>query len=637
MSNRHKNFTIQFDPGTIKHLGLQMYSTLAPVIGELVSNAWDADATRLEITIPDQPMTGDTEIVIVDDGCGMTAEEVQSAYLVVGRDRRKDTHDAPTISGRKVMGRKGIGKFSAFGIASEIEIETVKRGETTRFILRYCDFESTASGNELSIPPLEPTGVVTRGTRIVLRKFTKYLTKRICVSSLRRGLSRRFSIIGAQGFSVVINNSAITVEERDLKRLLDVDADGRRYIWEYANQAIDGTDQHTVSGWIGALDRTAPIEDGIQRGIAILARGKMVQEPFLFEAVVGQQFALSYLVGELHADFVDAEEDTVGTTRNALVWDAGVNTALKEWGQKEVNRIAREWAEKRASDQTKKLERSSAYKKFVEETKSIPGGSAIFRMADQLVKKAIINNPADEVGENEPIVRFAAEMVKFDAFSEMSLQIEKAGITERDIPKVISLFKDWEVLEAKEMARVTYGRIETIRKLKHLIDKNALEVPTLHKFLKDFPWVLDPRWTLIADEKTYSDLLKTQFPEEDNLPDEEKRIDFLCVTEGTSLVVVEIKRPKLKASEKQLQQIEEYVNFMRDHVSKTTDESFQKKEVVGYLLVGGTVNTYGVRGRVDNLKNSKIYVRLYSDLLSMVEKLHKEFLERYDALKIGKV
>ena len=48
---------------------------------------------------------------------------------------------------------------------------------------------------------------------------------------------------------------------------------------------------------------------------------------------------------------------------------------------------------------------------------------------------------------------------------------------------------------------------------------------------------------------------------------ENKRIDFLCVGEGTNLVVVEIKRPQLKASVKDLDQIEEYVNFTRDQIS----------------------------------------------------------------------
>jgi hypothetical protein len=633
MSDNRRPFTIQFDPGTIKHLGLQMYSTLAPVIGELVSNAWDADATKIEITIPEAPMTGDAEIVIQDDGAGMTAEEVQNAYLVVGRDRRKDTNDAPTTGGRAVMGRKGIGKFSAFGIASEIEIETVKDGVATRFVLRYCDFEHDAAVRQLEIPPLDATGNVTRGTRIVLRKFTRYLTRRILLDTLRRGLARRFSVIGKKGFDVIINGNPITMDERDLRRLLDVDASGKPYIWEYENMPIDETKINTVSGWIGALKRTAPLEDGIQRGIAILARGKMVQEPFLFDAVVGQQFALSYLVGELYADFVDAAEDTVGTTRNSLVWDAGANAAFKSWGQKEVNRIAREWAEKRSSDQTRELEQSEAYKRFKEETSNLPAGSAIFKIADQLVKKAVLKNPADDVGTNEDIVQFAADMVKFDAFSDMAEAIEKADFSGGDISRVLALFKDWEVLEAKEMARVTKGRIDTIKQFKNLIDTNAREVPTIHQFLKDFPWVLDPRWTLVSNETRFSTMLKDQFPEPANMPEIDRRIDFLCVAEGTSLIVVEIKRPGKVASENELRQIEDYVLFMRDHVSKTTDEDLRRKEVIGYLLVGGLVDTYKVRGKVANLKDSKIYVRLYSDLLSLVEKLHKDFLERYEKLQ----
>ena len=49
-------YEMKFDAGTIKHLGLQMYSTLPPVIGELVANGWDANASKVEITIPDTPL-----------------------------------------------------------------------------------------------------------------------------------------------------------------------------------------------------------------------------------------------------------------------------------------------------------------------------------------------------------------------------------------------------------------------------------------------------------------------------------------------------------------------------------------------------------------------------------------------------
>ena len=92
-------FTMEFDFGTIKHLGLQMYSTLPPVVGELVANAWDADASRVEITVPEGHITDGSELVIVDNGCGMTDQEVREAYLVIGRDRRRDMGTQVTPKG----------------------------------------------------------------------------------------------------------------------------------------------------------------------------------------------------------------------------------------------------------------------------------------------------------------------------------------------------------------------------------------------------------------------------------------------------------------------------------------------------------------------------------------------------------
>ena len=83
-------YEMKFDVGTIKHLGLQMYSTLPPVIGELVANGWDANATKVEITIPDEPINERTsEIVITDNGDGMSDEDVREKYLRIGRDRRE--------------------------------------------------------------------------------------------------------------------------------------------------------------------------------------------------------------------------------------------------------------------------------------------------------------------------------------------------------------------------------------------------------------------------------------------------------------------------------------------------------------------------------------------------------------------
>ncbi len=338
------SYEMKFDVGTIKHLGLQMYSTLPPVIGELVANAWDANATKVEITIPtDQINESTSEIIIQDNGIGMSDEDVRDKYLIIGRDRRADEKTDVTLATngckvRKVMGRKGIGKFSSFGIAKEIEIESVKKIEIenvkkieiSRLVMNYEELLKRESQRYIELPKLPPTNSISCGTKITLRNIIKFRNRKISIEIIRRGLARRFAVIGAtHNFDIVINDESITPEDRDLQRLLEKDLNDELYIWKY-NEEIEKGTGWTVSGWIGALKKSTPNIDKVDRGIVLMARGKLVQEPFVFNANVGQQYALSYLIGELHVDFVDETEDMVSTTRNALVWDTEPNRTLME-------------------------------------------------------------------------------------------------------------------------------------------------------------------------------------------------------------------------------------------------------------------------------------------------------------------
>ena len=627
-------YRMKFDIGTIKHLGLQMYSTLPSVIGELVANSWDADATRVEITLPDKPIDASAEIVICDDGTGMSDADVRNKYLIIGRDRRDEEKADRTPARRPIMGRKGIGKFSAFGIAKEIAVESVKDGEVSHFRMNYDELLENAENREIELPQLHPTKNVSKGTTVTLRHITKFQTRSIPIDMLRRRLARRFAVIGAQhNFEVIINGEPISPEDRDLKRLLEKDMNGKPYLWEYNNEEIEPETGWTVSGWIGCLNRRAPDTNRIDRGIALMARGKLVQEPFVFDAVGGQQFAFSYLIGELNVEFVDAVEDTIGTTRNSLVWDTEANTALKEWGQKKVNKIASAWAKKRREDNEWRLLKNQLYVNFQKRAEEI-GNTRALKLADRLVRQAVGKNPLSDATELEPIIQMCLDFLEFDTFWEIANDLTEAEL--EDPGKLLDLFREWQIVEAKEMERVTRGRIATIEKLQELIETNALEVPTLHNFLREFPWVIDPRWTLVDDEVYYSQLLRDKFPEGSEVPEENKRIDFLCVREGTHLVVVEIKRPGSKVSREELRQIEDYVIFVENYLQGTTDPESQYQEVTGYLLCGDLVDTPYVRGRRQNLARVQIYVRRYTDLLDMVKRMHKEFLNRYNELRAAK-
>ena len=117
-------------------LGNQMYGGPVPSIAEFIANAWDADAQRVDVTIPQNVKQQNEKIVIRDYGFGMTFDELQNFYLQIGYEKRKLTGNE-TPGGRPVMGRKGIGKLAGFGIAQKILIRSIKNKHVISFYLDY--------------------------------------------------------------------------------------------------------------------------------------------------------------------------------------------------------------------------------------------------------------------------------------------------------------------------------------------------------------------------------------------------------------------------------------------------------------------------------------------------------------------
>jgi hypothetical protein len=151
----------------IAHLLSQEYSSSEKALKELIDNAWDADAESVRVILP-RPMTDDM-IEIVDNGTGMTEEELRRHYLDIAADRRARGGERTAIKGRKVKGRKGIGKFAGLMAASEMRLETSARGTSSSFTLRLADLASVEDIETLPIEVItQPCEPDLHGTRIIL-------------------------------------------------------------------------------------------------------------------------------------------------------------------------------------------------------------------------------------------------------------------------------------------------------------------------------------------------------------------------------------------------------------------------------------------------------------------------------------
>jgi hypothetical protein len=322
-----ERFTMQFEPTTIEHLGLKLYSSMPPVIGELVSNAWDAEAHHVWITIPTGTIDEHSEVIIKDDGNGMDPGSMQAAYLFIGRNRRvaNQSDSSGKLKG-PVTGRKGLGKLSAFGIANQIEVRSVRDGFATIIVLDFEKMKTWPRGT-----PYEPTivpaksGVTSdpKGTTITVRSLRRQ--KPIECEFIRKALARRFRFI-ANGFEVEING--VSVQTADRRRKEDC-----KEAWDVKqlnpSDLVDRPHQWKVTGWIGFLAKSSHTE----RGVDIFARGKAVELNTMFNLdSTHAQFARAYVIGEIHAEFLDVDEDCISTARDSVNWETEAGQRLEDWG-----------------------------------------------------------------------------------------------------------------------------------------------------------------------------------------------------------------------------------------------------------------------------------------------------------------
>ena len=107
-----------------------MYSQLPYALAELVANAYDAGADNVLIKLYDND-PNNKRIVIIDDGDGMSYDEVGEKFLVIGRKRRDTDEERINSKGRRIT-EKRRWQVGIICLGKTIKIETTCFGETKR-------------------------------------------------------------------------------------------------------------------------------------------------------------------------------------------------------------------------------------------------------------------------------------------------------------------------------------------------------------------------------------------------------------------------------------------------------------------------------------------------------------------------
>ena len=121
-------FTV--DSQLLGELGERLVTKNHVALSELIKNGYDADATKIIIRFINAGKGGTkgkkSEIQLIDDGHGMTFQEVKDYWMRIATPYKIREPISP-IFGRKKTGNKGIGRFACRRLAKRLIIESTAK------------------------------------------------------------------------------------------------------------------------------------------------------------------------------------------------------------------------------------------------------------------------------------------------------------------------------------------------------------------------------------------------------------------------------------------------------------------------------------------------------------------------------
>lgn len=572
---------IRFAGRLIDLLGQQMYGGAVPSVAELVANAWDADADKVEILIPDDVKSPNAEIIVRDYGSGMSFEELNEFYLHVGYERR--SRGERTKGGRLVMGRKGIGKLAGFGIAEDIIVTSIKNGHLVELRLNYTELRSLETTAEFTFNPLrdeattEPDGV-----QVTFK--TLKLSRSINPDSFRTSMARRFAL-GSEDMEIVVNNIPISKEDLTLEYRYPENG--------WTKETIEGFGE--IEYWFGFLDST--IKDTELRGVSIFARERVAQfTPFFFNLSGGinGQVALEYLTGQIKADLLDNDIDYIATDRQTVNWQFDKAPILEEWGKRKIKELCADW--KKRHDQQNIDRFSHNLGEFFSRIQNLSSTQERKDLTTALTKIATI----ERINESD-FRAIASSMVSGFERESVKKVIQRINTaSENALPELFEVIKEWDIISSVSTAEIVFGKIQIIDQFKKHIDNRLAEKSPkgemdMQTFVKEYPWLLGHQYEQLepadfshekgVDKWIEEVLIETNKDYSSADKKDGRRFDLLCVKNEWLIVVLELMKPGKPEDYDHIMRLNRYVTRIQAHINdNSSNETFKRKSVFGLLI-----------------------------------------------------
>ncbi len=239
-------------------LGDQLIKNEQIALVEIIKNSYDADAdwvnVRFENFNEDMSANEESSIVVEDNGCGMTPDDIRNAWMNPATPQKYNKKQAGKINTPKnervIQGEKGIGRFAVLKLGKKVTVSTKTSSSEFESVLEYdftrFDDDFTLEGkeereiflDEIKIDYSEVTAPNSikehQGTIIKIQKLKNMdiwnadVIRRLCkdISNLTDPVSKMVGRKPADNFkvSVIFNGELQPVEDdsiEDLRGLME--------------------------------------------------------------------------------------------------------------------------------------------------------------------------------------------------------------------------------------------------------------------------------------------------------------------------------------------------------------------------------------------------------------------------------
>lgn len=327
-------FSFNISLSVLNHLGRNLYRSLITVIGEAISNSWDADAHNVWITIDKD----NSYMEILDDGLGMTGEDFQNKFLKIGYSKRKSGNYKSSLE-RPFIGRKGIGKLALLSCAEKISVLSKAEGnEIVGGTIDNRDLDQAIT-DDLSSQEYKLENVssafydrlndLESGTLIVFESISSGIVNTLDYIKKAIALYFRFSLYDD---SFVIHVNGEVISEKHLMEL----AEQTQFLW-----TINGF-QDPIYQQMGNVQITTNLKSDIQmkgyiasvkkpsnlkiRGsqekatIDLFVNGRL-REKDILRHIPTSRIVENYVFGQIHFDSLDQgdSQDVFTSSRESVV------------------------------------------------------------------------------------------------------------------------------------------------------------------------------------------------------------------------------------------------------------------------------------------------------------------------------